>query len=839
MAAAIRGLTESEAIARRQRGLGNNIRLATSRSYADILRENVLTFINIILFAIGVVLIAVGRIGDAVVSVGLILMNIIIGVYQETRAKQQLDKIALLTRPKATVIRDGQEKTVDPSEIVVGDILIARAGDQMVVDGIIIGDGKMNVDESLLTGESDLIPKQAGDAVMSGSYCVSGTAMYEAQKVGAESFANQLTASARSYRVVKTPLQRDVDLVIRLLTLLAIFIGFLLLVSATLYAIPLVRGVQMASVIAGLVPNGLFFMVIVAYALGALRIASKGALIQQSNSVESLSNVSILCMDKTGTLTANRILFKDAHPLAIDKETFKRILGNYAASVTATNRTSEALEAALPGTAQKLLDEVPFSSALKWSAIACNSDDLRGIYILGALEMLQPFVQSNADLAEQVRNFSDEGLRVLIFAHSPEVTTLHDSQSLPRLPQNMTVLGLITFTDELRPDAVETLAGFAKAGIRLKIISGDNPHTVAALAKQAGLQGDLRVVSGTELDQMSDIEFAQVAEEATIFGRITPQQKEKLVETLCQHGHYVAMMGDGVNDVLSLKKANLSIAMHSGSAATRGVADMVLLNDAFSALPPAFLEGQRIVNGMSDILRLFLTRAVMVALLIVACAVVGVGFPYVPKHVSLLTLLTVGVPTLALAAWARPGVKRRGLLRSVIHFVLPAATTVFAFGLLLVVIIFSLVLNDLATVDLTPELRAEFSENLGIDDTLFREEEFKLEVAGVIARSALTTFTVLTGLLLVVFVEPPIPFFVGGDELSEDKRPTILALGMILLFIVILAIAPFRNFFELLVLPLNIYAIIAVGVITWMFTLRFVWRKHLFDRFLNIDLSSV
>lgn len=834
---ALQGLSEAEVLTRRQRGQGNNVRLATSRTYADILQQNVLTFINIVLFVIGAVLISVGRMGDAVVSVGLIAMNIIIGVYQEARAKQQLDKIALLTRPKATVIREGQQKIIDPSEIVVGDILVVSAGDQIVVDGVVVGDGKMDVDESLLTGESDLIPKKPGDTVMSGSFCVAGSAMYEAQKVGAESFANQLTASARSYRVVKTPLQRDIDLVIRLLTLMAMFIGFLLLVSAFLYAIPLVRGVQMASVIAGLVPNGLFFMVIVAYALGALRIASQGALIQQSNSVESLSNVNVLCMDKTGTLTANRITFQDVQPIGISADAFKRILGDYATSVTASNRTSEALEQALPGTPQKLVDEVPFSSALKWSAIACDSDALRGVYVLGALEMLQPYLQAGTDLTGVVRDYSDQGLRVLVFAHKPDVTTLHDSQNQPRLPNDMTVLGTITFTDELRPDAVTTLSGFAQAGIRLKVISGDNPNTVAALAKQAGLPGDLRVISGTELAEMSDAEFTQAAEEATIFGRITPQQKERLVETLCKRGHYVAMIGDGVNDVLSLKKANLGIAMQSGSAATRGVADMILLNDSFSALPPAFLEGQRIVNGMSDILRLFLTRALMVALLIVACSVVGVGFPYVPKHVTLLTLLTVGIPTLALATWARAGVKRRGLLRSVIHFVMPASLTVFAFALVVFVVIFSLSLSNLSQVEFTPEQVTTYTQSLGLGTTPLTNEALRTEVAGMIARSALTTFTVLSGVLLIIFVEPPTPFFTGGDELSGDKRPTLLAAGMVAAFVLILLIPPLRDFFELVVLPIPFYGIIIAGVLLWMLIVRIVWRRRLFDRFLNIDLS--
>src|SRR5690606_22243384 len=248
----------------------------------------------------------------------------------------------------------------------------------------------------------------------------------------------------------------------------------------------------------------------------------------------------------------------------------------------------------------------------------------------------------------------------------------------------------------------------ARAGVRLKVISGDNPHTVAALAKQAGLPGDLRAVSGTELAAMDAGTFAQTAEEATIFGRITPQQKEKLVETLRGRGCYVAMIGDGVNDVLSLKKAQLGIAMQSGSAATRGVADMVLLNDSFAALPPAFLEGQRIINGMKDILRLFLTRAVFAALLILSVAVVGIGFPYVPKHVSLLTFLAVGVPTFALALWARPAPPKRRILYTVTHFVFPAAISIFVFGLLLYTFYFSVAYNEVIQVNVTPAEIAAF-----------------------------------------------------------------------------------------------------------------------------------
>lgn len=833
------GLSENEAQRRRERGQGNDIRLATSRSYRDIFRRNVFAFINIVLFAIGIVLLAIGRVNDAVVSVGIISMNILIGVFQEVRAKRQLDRIALLTRPKVTLLREGRERAVDPAEIVLGDILRVQPGDQIVVDGVVVGEGVMEVDESLLTGESDLILKQVGDELLSGSYCISGSAYYEAVKVGEDSYANQLTAEARSFRIVHTPLQRDIDLTIRLLTALSCFIGLLLLISAVLHAIPLVRSAQMAAVIAGLVPNGLFLMVVVAYAMGALRIVGYGALIQQANSVESLSNVNVLCMDKTGTLTANRIHFHDLLPMGIERDVLEGLLGDFAKSASVINRTSEALLEAFGGRSRKVIEEVPFSSERKWSALVFDDESAQGTYVLGAQEVLQPHLVPGFDLSGQVDEWTAAGLRVLLFAHQPDAFGLHDPDQRPRLPKDLYPLGVLSFSDELRPALKETLGGFVEAGVELKVISGDDPQTVGSLAKQAGFENDLQaVISGFELEKMDDGTFERVAGESTIFGRISPSQKERLVDVLRKQGRYVAMIGDGVNDVLSLKKANLGIAMESGSAATRAVADMVLLDDSFSALPPAFLEGQRIVNGMKDILRLFLTRALYFSILIIATAMIGIGFPYVPTHATLVMFLSVGVPTFALAVWARPGgYPERGLIREVMHFVLPAAFTTAFFGLIVYTLVYSLAVPQ-GQVDLFSLPHEEIDRLRSTFETVgaaLPTVDFDAEIATLAAQTALTTFTTLASLILVVFVEPPFQFFVGGDEYSGDRRPTILMIGMFLIFLSVLFIEPLRHFFEMLVLSSATYVAIVAAVVVWMVVLRAAWRGRWLERFLRLE----
>ncbi|MFO7321629.1 MAG: HAD-IC family P-type ATPase [Chloroflexota bacterium] len=835
---AVVGLTDAQASERRRQGQGNDVRLSTSRSYGEIIRANIFNFVNIILFTIGAAMILIGRLGDAVTSVGLILVNVLIGVAQEIRAKRQLDRIALLTRPRVTIVRNGEERSVDPSELVLGDVIAVRPGDQIVVDGELL-EGELEADEALLTGEADLIRKKPGDTLLSGSFCVSGAGYMEATRVGEDSFANKLTTSARRFEIALTPLQREINFVLRLLMLLAGFLGLLFLISFAIASIPLVRQVQAAAIIAGLIPNGLFFMVILAYAIGALRIVRRGALVQQTNAVEALSNVTVLCTDKTGTLTANRINYDDAWPVGLDKAELEQIAADMASSAAANNKTGEAIVKALGGTKRTAVDEVPFSSALKWSAIAFDDRDRRGVYVMGAPEMLLKHVSLPPEALARQQEWADQGFRVLVVAHNPDVLSLHDADGEPALPP-LQPLGLLRFSDELRPHLKETLNAFISNGIELKIISGDNPHTVASLARQAGFTGELAFVSGVDLAEMDESEFDRAVRENVVFGRITPEQKERIVDALRAQGHYVAMIGDGVNDVLSLKKADMGIAMESGSSATRAVADMILIGDSFEALPPAFTEGQRIINGMSDILRLFLTRVLYSALLIVSTAIIGLGFPFLPKHNALIVLLSVGIPTIGLALWARPGpLRRRSLLAEIAHFVVPAGLSVLVFGLVVYIGTFYGTVIQWLDVEVTPEAMRQFTEFAGIDNSVLQASDFVLEVAQLTAQTALAVFTTLAGLTLVVFVEPPTDVWVGGDVYSGDKRPTLMAALLLLVFIAVLAIEPARTFFELAPLPLEGYVLIALMTAIWAMVLRLAWRHRWLERFLQIDLSPL
>jgi len=822
------GLTDAEAARRRDAGLGNDVLPPATRSYWQIVRENTFTFVNNILFVLGFALVIVGRPMDAVVSLAVISTNTVVGIVQEVRAKRTLDRIALLTRPTATVIRAGSSAEVVPDRLVLGDLVELRAGDQVVLDGRLTG-GAVGVDESQLTGESDVVRKRPGDEVFSGSYATSGSARYVVEKVASASFANQVTAGARSFRRVVTPLQGEINLVVRVVLAIVVYLEILLLLRGLVQELRPGDVIADATLLAGLVPNGLFVSIAVAYALGAIRILRFGALVQQANAIESLSHVDVLCLDKTGTLTANRLEVESAVPLGDATEgELAQALGDLAASATAGNRTSQAIAARWPADARPLAAEVPFSSARRWSAVAFSDagpgGGRPGIVALGAPHALRPHLAAAdgpgrvgdrpaptgwAAIAGSLEERTAQGLRVLLVATHPDPAALApaDGEDEATLPAGMRALGLVAIRDELREEAARTLASFRERGVQVKIISGDDPGTVIALARQAGMP-DLTAVSGPELHGLDDARLGAVAEETTVFGRIAPAQKERIVGALRDRGHYVAMIGDGVNDVLGLKRANLAIAMGSGTQATRGVADLVLMQDSFAAVAQAVDEGQRILNGMQAILKLFLTRIATVGLVVVSSLVV-VTFPIELRNASALTVFTVGIPSALLAVWASPGPRiRASLPRTLAIFVTPAAVVSSLVGLL--VLYGSLFMAGGA--DLRP---GEFT--VALDN----------------ARTALTAFLVYAGLLLVVFVEPPVPWFAVVEPRSPDRRPAVLALVLGIGFLLTIRVPAARDFFSFGVPEPRDGLLVAVALVVWTVLVREFWRRRLVERFLG------
>ncbi len=863
----IPGLTQAEVSERRRQGLGNDVKLATSRSVSDIVRTNVFSAVNVVLYAIGAGMWLAGDPRSALATVGLVVFNAAVGIIQETRAKRQLDQIALLARAKVAVRREGAESAIDPSELVQGDVLVIRAGDQIPVDAKLVGSGKLEVDESALTGESDLIEKAGGDALLSGSFAVTGEALAEATAVGEASFANKLTRDARKFKLELTPLQRDVNSLLHVLLLIVIFFGFLATLGRVVLDIPVTAWLQILAVVTGSVSAGLLTLITLNYSWGALRIGQQGGLVQQINAIESLSNVTVLCTDKTGTLTANRIRYHDVHQAGGDRADLERRLADFAASASATNKTGEAIAEGLPGRKQAPSDEVPFASVRKWSALAFDgagthdgtgdgdpsgtnrpltasdasgSGDrppLSGVYVLGAAEMLADVLPLDEAARTRLQAWSDEGLRVLAFGHNPEVTRLHDAEGRPSLPP-LQLLGLVAFSDELRPNLRETLEAFRQNGVRLKVISGDNPQTVAALARQAGMTGDLTAVSGPELAEMTPGQLAEAASSATIFGRITPQQKEALVLALRDQGEYVAMIGDGVNDVLSLKKANLGIAMEGGSSAARSVAAILLLGDSFEVMPAAFVEGQRIVNSIQDILKLFMATVFALLLLIIGVTMLGLGFPFTTLQSTLVSFFARGAPPLMLAVVASAGRSAKGLVDNLLHFTLPASLSLFVFGLLIYMGVFFAARHQVSGMTVTPDMVANLDRYIAADTSAMTDDELRGAVTVLAAQSALTTFFVLAGIMLMLFAAPPVTWLTGGAPLRRGWQVPAAAAALVIGYGLVLAIEPLRVFFQVIPIPAPLNLVLVGLTLVWAVVQLVAWRGNWLERFLDLAGAS-
>ena len=786
------GLASDEVARRVAAGRANLVNWTPSRTIRQILRDNAVTPVNVMLFLICGVLLALGLFGDAFLTGGLVVGNIAVGVFQETRAKRQLDQIALLNRPQATVIRNGTVAQVQPEQVVEGDLLVLRPGDQVVVDGPVLVSRALGVDESLLTGEADTVQKEPGETIVSGSYCVAGTGVYEAARVGADTLASQITAQARAHRAPRTPLQREVGLVVSAMTLIVFFLGAQVArsFSAAPGEVSLSEAVRAAAVIVALVPQGLVVMVTVSYAMAAVRMAGSGVLVQHMNALESISHVDVLCIDKTGTITTNRLNLEALVPLQVGDQELRALLGDFAASAGFSNRTLDAVRDGLPGEARKVHYEVPFESSRGWSALSFEGPDARSLF-LGAPERLLPRIRDAGTIERQAEEWAGKGLRVLLFASSPDTKIRMSADGGAGLPDALNALGLVVLRDETRPDAARAVAELTAAGIDLKIISGDHPETVAALATQAGIAFRGQPVTGPELDQLTERQLAAAARHATIFGRVSPATKQSLVRALRRSGHYVAMIGDGVNDVPALKTAQVAVALRSGSGITRSIADLVLLRDEFSRLPSAFREGQRIRKGMEGIFSLFLTRTLSLTLVLLLVSLLKDPFPVSPRHTALIALMTVGIPTLGLAAWAKPARTSRRIILSGANFVLPAALGIAAAAL----VMFEFYWNSSGDLDQ--------------------------------ARTALTITSVLCGLLLILFLEPPTPSWTGANALSGDWRPAAMAGLLLLGFVATLASPDMRRFYELDLPDLWGFLVIIMVVFAWAALVRAFWRLRL------------
>jgi magnesium-transporting ATPase (P-type) len=695
------GLTTAEAAARAARGLTNRVRRSPLREYADIVRRNLFTVFNALVAPAALALFLLGgpeNIKDALAISGMIVVNTLLGLAQEIRAKWHLDRLAILAETKARVLRDGAAVDVPAGDVVQGDWVLVSAGESIVADGAVLEAHFLEVDEALLTGESDPVPRRPGESVLSGSFCVAGEGCYRADCVGTEAFAHRTTAAARAYRHTTSPLQAAINRIVHVCTYTAVALVFLYVL------IELARGTPVASLfreedlmrriaatITSMVPQGLVLMATLAFTLGAVRLARRGAVVQRLNAVEAMASIDVLCMDKTGTLTTNQLRVERLEVVGdLPAEEVRGRLRLFAsAALDQGSKSLAALRSALGTAEAEALDQLPFKSQNRYSAVRVRWEGSEHVLVMGAGEALRPFIaleahsQWEAAWAELMRT----GLRLLLFAEAPgSGAPARFNGSLRGFA--LRPLALVALSDELRHEAAGVLKELAAQRIAFKIISGDNPETVRAtvapLAREAGLPSlvEAPVVTGAELEGAAD--RTALIDARSVFGRVSPVQKVEIVSVLKAEGRQVAMIGDGVNDVLPIKSASLGIAMGAGSRAAKTVSSLVLETNSFDLLPETLDEGRIIVRNVRRAAKLFLTKNVFALILILGTLPrYGLAFPFLPRHVTLLNFLTIGFPAL-LIMLTRGRVRSpsgESFLRAVGEFVLVRGLSVGVTGL--------------------------------------------------------------------------------------------------------------------------------------------------------------
>ena len=712
------GLTNEQVQQRIEEGKINVNENPNTRSYKQIVRENVLTFFNFLNLALMIMVLLVGSYKNSM-FMGIIVINTVIGIIQEVRAKKTLDKLAILTESKAVVLREGKKWSISTEKLVLDDILFLKTGDQVPADARVL-EGSIEVNESLLTGESDNLQKNEGDELFSGSFVTSGEACCQVIHVGKDNYASQITSEAKEFKRHNSELRNSLNAILKTISVIIVPMGMLLFYKQYYIAGNGIRDavVNMVAAVLGMIPEGLVLLTSVALTLGALTLTRKNTLVQELYCIETLARVDTLCLDKTGTITAGTMCVEQVQPyvegmeikapdganvsesestingaegetkeltelaaseiqgaentgltvsgaqLELTMGEIERVMANMMSVLKDKNATADALHKRFARRTDMPVDHcIPFSSDRKYSGVAFKEE---GTYLMGAAQFLFP--DGNEDLMKQCSAYGKEGLRVLVLAHSPNLNQENE------LPEGLKPVALFMLTDIIRDNAPETLAFFKDQGVDLKVISGDDPVTVSAIAKKAGLENADKYIDATTITTPEDMERAVA--ECSVFGRVTPQQKKEMVLALQKQKHTVAMTGDGVNDVLALKEADCSVVMAEGSDAAKNIANVVLMDSNFAAMPEIVNQGRRVVNNIRTAASMFLIKTIFSVLLCLITIFWGDSYPFEPIQMSLISACAVGIPTFLLAQENNFNKIESGFLRYVFMNAFPAAVTI-------------------------------------------------------------------------------------------------------------------------------------------------------------------
>lgn len=770
------GLNSSQVKERIAGELDNESRHESSRSVWAIIRANVFTLFNAVLGAALVLVLVVGDPRDALFGF-IVLANAAIGAIQEYRAKRTLDKLAVLHAPAARVLRSGTEQQIKVAEVLYDDILILRTGDQIPADAVVLSASALEVDESLITGESDPVVKNQGDTVLSGSAVVGGNGTSRVFGVGVESYASALTAEARRFSLVNSEIRNSINRIIlyiawALIPIIALVIngqmsahgGWAASISDGSWRIAVVSAV--ASIVA-MIPEGLVLLTSISFGVAAVTLARKSVLVQELPAVEGLARVDMVCLDKTGTLTEGRMDLANVQPFT-PAAGWEKVLGWLAADANA-NATAQALSAnyaAVP--AEEAVATIQFSSARKFSAVCFDAGETQGTWILGAPEIV--LNDANVpELNEAARSASAKGLRAVVLAHRPG-TFASDIAPDDLDLSGLSPTALLVFTEKVRDDAAETLEYFREQGVKLKVISGDNPLTVAAVAREVGFDFTGEGYDARSLPEDPE-QLADILQEQSVFGRVSPEQKKAIVLALQSRGHVVAMTGDGVNDALALKHADIGIAMGSGAAATKAVSRLVLLDGQFSHLPSVVAEGRRVIANVERVANLFLSKTVYAIIISIVIGLLMWRYPFLPRQLSIVSSMTIGIPAFFLALLPNARRYQPGFLRRALMFSIPA-------GIILAATIMAVYSYARAFPD--PKLSPEAAITTGQTATTMALLLAALWVLGTLAR----------------------PF---------DRWRALLVGAMVLGLVLIMAIPFTRNFFALDI-PTGRLLMVTIGV---------------------------